>query len=473
MNRRTFLRYGATAAGTVALGPGTARTIVRAAAAIPANDRIGLGLIGTGLMGSGHVHRMLGDPGVQVLAVCDVDASRRETALALAHQKYGAQQTSGTWRGCVAHNDFREVLARPDIDAVLIATPDHWHTPISVAAANAGKDVYCEKPVSMTIDEGCRLAAAMRHHDRVFQTGTQYRSIPTIRHVVQFIRDGGLGRIKSVFTILDPLAGFLRGARFKPYAQFVPADDYTKVYTAATFALPAEPAPAGLDWPLWVGPAPWHDYHPLYHINPSPGVVPWSFCDEFGVASLTWHLSHSTDVIQYALGTERTGPVDILPPQEGAFPTMTCRYANGTLLHFVDHWGQVKDRYQAVPADARLAGLFGGVFVGETGWITTLSTGGPVEGGPDNLWARIKLPTREVNIGQNNHHANWLDCIRTRQAPSSDAEIGHRSASVGHLAYVAYRLGRSLRWDPKKEEFLGDPQANRLRSRALREPWRL
>ena len=239
------------------------------------------------------------------------------------------------------------------------------------------------------------------------------------------------------------------------------------------FPLPAEPAPEGLDWELWVGPAPWHPYNRLYHINPAPGVVPWSFCDSFGAASITWHHSHSADVIQYALGMETSGPVEILHPSGGEFPTLTCRYANGTLLHLVDHWGVVKDVYRAVPPTARLAGLFGGVFVGERGWITSMTTGGPVEGGPESLWGEMKLKSREVNPGANNHHANWFECIRTRRQPSSHEEIGHRSASLGHLTGIAYALRRSLKWDPGREEFIGDDEANRLRSRALREPWRL
>lgn len=438
-----------------------------------ANDRIGVGVIGTGLMGSGHVVRMANDPGVELLAVCDVDRSRREAAL----NRVRTQRTrSGNGRGevrCAMYNDYRELLDRVDIDAVIIATPDHWHTLQAIDAARAGKDVYCEKPVSITIEEGRRLSDTVRREGRVFQTGTQYRSIPTIRQVVNFVRNGGLGKVKAVFTILDPLAGFLRSQRFQPYAQYVNADSYARVYAPATFKLPAEPVPDGLDWELWVGPASWHDYNSLYHVNPSPGVVPWSFCDEFGAAALTWHLSHSTDVIQYALGCERIGPVEIIHPSSGEFPTMTCRYSNGTLLHFVDHWGQVKELYGAVPADARLAGLFGGVFVGEAGWITSMSTGGPVEGGPAELWDIIKLETREVNIGQNNHHENWLECIRTRRTPSSDEEIGHRSASIGHLAFISDRLGRSLKWDPVKEEFIGDEEANRLRSRAMRSPWRI
>jgi hypothetical protein len=239
------------------------------------------------------------------------------------------------------------------------------------------------------------------------------------------------------------------------------------------FALPAEPVPEGLDWDLFVGPAPWRDFNPLYHANPSPGVVPWSFDSAFGVASTTWHLSHSTDVIQWALGMERSGPVEVLHPEDSDFPTFTCRYATGTLLHFVEHWGQVKDLYRAVPADARLAGNFGGVFVGERGWITTLSTGGPVEGGPAELFDALKLPTREVNIGANNHHANWLDCVRHRGVPSCDEEVGHRSASVGHLVYLSAWVGRSIRWDPAAEQVTDCDAANRLRGRAPRAPWRL
>jgi hypothetical protein len=356
---------------------------------------------------------------------------------------------------------------------VVIATPDHWHALQSIDAAIAGKDVYCEKPISVTIQEGRRVVETVRRYGRVFQTGTQYRSIPTIRRVCQFIREGGLGKVQAVFTPLNSLAGWLNSERFKPYAQVVNADRCGSSYVPMDFPLPAEPVPEGLDWDRWVGPAPWRPYNRLYHMNPSPGVVPWSFCDAFGVTSSTWFLSHAADVIQYALGMETSGPVEIIHPASGQFPTLTCRYASGTLLHFVDHWGQVKDLYQAVPPTARLAGNFGGVFVGERGWVTTMSTGGPVEGGPEELFKDLALPTREVNIGANNHHANWLECIRSRKPPSSDEEIGHRSASLGHVAYVACGTGRSLKWDPAKEEFTDFAAANRRRSRAARAPWRI
>jgi hypothetical protein len=422
-------------------------------------------------MGSGHLRRLASDPDFQLVAVCDVDRERRETGKVIVDQMYATERSKGQYQGCATYNNYRDILDRPDIDAVLIATPDHWHAWQAIEAAKAGKDVYCEKPVSLTMDEGRRIVQAVRRYGRVFQTGTQYRSIPTIRQVCQFVRQGGLGRIKSVFTILSNLNSFIGAERFKPYSKIMNPAVCGKSYVPMDFALPGEPVPEGLDWDLWVGPAPWRPYHHLYHINPSPGVVPWSFCEDFGVTSSTWHLSHSIDVIQYALGVENSGPVEIIHPASGEFPTLTCKFANGTLLHFVDHWGVVKDVYRAVPADARLAGLFGGIFVGERGWVTSMSTGGPIEGGPAELFAEMNLKTREVEIGANNHHANWLECIRTRQSPSSNEEIGHRSAAIGHLTNIAFWTGRSLQWDPVRETFLNDDYANRLLTRATRPPW--
>ena len=234
--------------------------------------------------------------------------------------------------------------------------------------------------------------------------------------------------------------------------------------------LPAEPVPDGLDWDLWVGPAAWQPYHPLYHTNPSPGVVPWSFAESFGTVSSTWFHSHAADVIQYALGMENSGPVEIIHPSSGQFPTLTCRYGNGVLLHHVDHWQQVIDLYKAVPAGSRLEGNFGGVFVGERGWLTSMTTGGRLEGQPDQLFQEMKIKNREVTLA-NGHHANWFDCIRQRTVPSAAEELGHRAASLGHLVIIGHQSRRSLKWDPATEEFIGDEDANRLRARARREPW--
>lgn len=417
----------------------------------PAN-RVTVGLIGIGVMGSGHLALATGSPAMHVLAVCDVDASRREKAREFVESAYAAKRASGTYSGCSGYNDFRELLARQDIDAVIIATPDHWHSPIAAAAAAAGKDVYCEKPVSITIAEGRKMVSTIRRYGRVFQTGSQYRSMQTVRRVCEFVRAGGLDKIRSAFALWSRIGEF-GGSPF-------PVDPN----------LPAEPVPDGLDWDLWVGPASWRPYNHRYHVNPAPGVVPWAFCDAFGAASVTWHHSHSADVVQYGLGVETSGPTEIHPPGHGGFPTLTYRYANGTLFHLVDSWDMVKKLYSAVPDHAHLAGCFGGLFVGERGWVTSMFGGGPVQGAPETIFDEMGLRDREVS-GANNHHANWLDCIKNRALPSSNEEIGHRAASLGHLATIAFKIGRSLRWDPAGERFLDDPEANRLLSRANREPW--
>ncbi len=432
------------------------------------SQRITVGLIGHGTMGRGHLLRLATDPAVQVLAVCDVDRLRREEALRRVGEIYSEGRASGTRPGCVAYNDYRELLARSDIDAVVIATPDHWHALQAIDAARAGKDIYCEKPVSVTIREGRRLVETVRRYGRVFQTGTQYRSIPKIRAVCEFVRAGGLGKVKSVFTLWQNLGGM--AGRFQPYAQRLDFARIVGSYVPVNAYLPGEPVPDGLDWDLWVGPAPWQPYHSLFHTNPSPGVVPWSFAEAFGVVSSTWFHSHAADVIQYALGMESSGPVEIIHPSSGRFPTLTCRYGNGVLLHHVDHWKQVIDLYKAVPAGARLEGNFGGVFVGERGWLTSMTTGGRLEGQPDQLFQEMKLQNREVSLA-NGHHANWFDCIRQRTAPSASEELGHRAASLGHLVIIAHHARRSLTWDPANEAFVGDEQANRMRARALRKPW--
>ncbi len=468
--RRRFLGRAAAFSGTVvvpwvipSLGRGTTGKLAP-------SERITVGLIGKGIMGSGHLRRLVGDRQIQVLAVCDVDRVRRGDGRKLVNETY-SQRSGKTYRGCAAYNNYRDLLAREDIDAVVIVTPDHWHSSIAIDAAEAGKDVYCEKPISITVREGRELVETVRRYGRIFQTGTQYRSIPTIREVCNFVRAGGLGKVKQVFTLWNRLGGFFGAERFKPYRHLMDIEHSGRSYAPLDITLPAEPVPDGLDWDLWVGPALWRPYNPGYHLNPSPGVVPWAFCEAFGAASVTWHHSHSADVIQYALGFENSGPVEFIHPNDGKFPTLTYRYANGTLLHLVDNWNMVKNVYKAVPADARLAGNFGGVFVGENGWVTSMTTGGQIEGGPKGIFEKMKLKTRQVNIGENNHHANFFDCIKTRRKPSCPEEIGHRSASTGHLTIIAHTLKRSLKWDPKNEEFIGDEAASRLLLRSKRSPW--
>ncbi len=470
-NRITRRQYLQTAAAAFAL-PAVVPARLLAAETAPSN-RVTVALIGHGCMGQGHLRRLIGDKDFQVLAVCDPDKIRRDEGFRRVEAAYAADRDKPSYRGCTAVNDYRDVLARKDIDAVVIATPDHWHTLQSVDAVKAGKDVYCEKPVSLTVDEGRRLVQAVRRYGRIFQTGTQYRSIPAIRQVVNFVRGGGLGKVKHVFVLWSTLRGALSDPRLAKYAAALDIEKNGSSPVPLNFDLPGEPTPEGLDWDIWIGPAPAHPYNPAYHVNPIPGVVPWCFHEEFGAASVTWHHSHSADVVQYALGYENSGPVEFIHPSDGTYPTLTCRYQNGTLLHVVEHWGQVKSLYHAVPDNARLDGNFGGVFVGERGWLTSMSAGGPVTGGPEEIFNEMKMSSRAVNIGENDHHANWLNCIRTRQQPSCPEEIGHRGASLGHLTIITYRQGKNLTWDPQKEIFPNNDAANRLLTKPKRAPWQL
>jgi predicted dehydrogenase len=422
------------------------------------SNRITVGLIGRGMVGRGHLSYLAQNRVVELVALCEVDRTRLDEGMEEVAAYHADRSANGTYKGCGAYTDYRELLARDDIDAVVIATPDHWHTPLSIHAAEAGKDVYCEKPISISIDEGRQLVDAIRRHGRVFQNGSQYRTRPTIRRACDFIRKGGLGKVKSVFALWGRLNVGSDG--FRPY-------------TPLDFALPAEPVPEGLDWDLWLGPALSRPYNSRYHVNPMPGVVPWSFCEDFGVGASTWYHSHAADVVQYALGYEESGPVELIHPSNGEFPTLTYRYTNGVLFHLVEGWGQVKELYNAVPQDARLDGNFGGVVVGERGWLTTMSDNSGLTGGPEELMAEYNAPEHDVDLGGKDHHANWLECIKTRGRPHSHEEIGHRGASLGHLTIIAYKLARSLKWDPVREVFPEDEQANRLLRRTRRAPWHI
>ena len=375
LSRRAFVSRTAGALAAPWLVPASARGADGTTA--PAN-RITVGLIGRGCMGRGHLQRLVGDKDVQVLAVCDVDRSRCQEGKEVVEANYAVSRPKGSYSGCATYSDYREVLSRADIDAVVVVTPDHWHTPISVHAVKAGKDVYCEKPVSLTLRQGRALVKAVRANKRVFQTGSQYRSMQTFNEAIAFVRAGGLGKVKQVFTIWG--------------WQHVPVLGKSRV--PLNPVLPEEPVPDGLDWNQWVGPAPWHPFNHHYHRNPIPGVVPWNFCEDFGLGPSTSYHSHAADVIQYALGVEESGPVELIHPTGGGYPTLTCRYANGTLLHHVDGWGQVKELYKAVPREARLEGNFGGVFVGERGWLSILYGGGKLEAGPESLFDEMKLKRR-------------------------------------------------------------------------------
>lgn len=443
-DRRQFLKKAGSAAAAPWIIPAAAWG---GAGRTPPNDRITLGFIGVGMMGQGHHRRFLEHPEVQVLGVCDVDSWRRNTAKRRTESAYSESRPSGTYRGCAAYNDLRELLVRDDIDAVVIATGDRWHGVASVLAAEAGKDIYCEKPMSLTIYQARAMVDAVRRYGRVFQTGLQQRSAREFRLACNLVRDGALGKIHDVYVHFPG--------------------------TSREVDLPAEPVPEGLDWDLWLGPAPWRPYNSRFHTyGKPPRVVPWHFCRDFGGGNLTSNAVHAFDVVQWALGADDSGPVEVIPPETGDVAELTYRYANGARLRVVH--GKLDPRRHDIPTGwdpVTSIQAFGALYVGEQGWIH-VGRRGFLTSHPKEIVANY--PARyDHAVAVNDHHQDWLNAIRTRRRPAADVSIGCHSTIVSHLGCIAHWTGRAQKWSPDQEEFVDDDEANRLRRRAMREPLRV
>ena len=444
ITRRTFVTRSAAAL----VAPYIVRpSALGLGAAVAPSNRITLGFIGIGMMGQGHLRHCLRHPDAQVLAVCDVDKWRRDHAKAAVDAAKGQQAPGGKYRGCRAYNDLRNLLACDDIDAVVIATGDRWHAPATVLAAKAGKDIYCEKPVSLTIRGARAMVNAVRRYARVFQAGLQQRSAAEFRIATQLVRDGAIGKVRVVYV--------------------------NHPGTCGDVGLSPEPVPAGLDWDLWLGPAPWHPFNRRFHPYGRPlRVVPWHFCRDFGGGNLTSNTVHAFDVVQWGLGMDHGGPVQITPPGAGKAPVLTYTYANGVLCRVVP--GRLDKRFGFVPEGWNLSThitSFGALFVGEKGWIH-VGRRGYLQCFPQKIHEQATGLRGRKGSGTG-HHQNWFDCIRTRSRAACDVSAGCQSTIVSHLGCIAHWTGRSLKWDPAKEVFLGDSEANRWRSRAMRPPWRL
>ncbi len=460
--RRTFLSQAV--AGIAAAPWLIPASVFGKEGAPPPSERITVGSIGIGAMGQGHLRHCLSRPEAQILAVCDVDQHRRENAKRLVEQTYAARQEGGTLKeprgliaqtagvsagakaSCAAYNDLRELLDRDDIDAVIIATGDNWHGVATVMAARAGKDIYCEKPISKTIGEARAMVDAVRRYGRVCQIGLQQRSTFEFRKACRLVQDGRIGKVRTV------------------YVSHPGTNDYVN--------LPAEPVPDGLDWDLWLGPAPWRPFHSRLHIygNP-PHVTPWAFCRDLGGGNLTNNTVHAFDVVQWGLGMDASGPVEIIPPEAGQVPSLTYKYANGVLLQ-VDY--KLDPQKHSIPKgwdpDTRLQD-FGALFAGEDGWIH-VGRQGYLQAFPEAVLQDAPGDAESLPPASG-HMQNWLECIRTREEPACDVAAGCNSTIVSHLGCIAHWTRQALRWDPAREEFLDSDAANRLRSRAMRAPWQV
>ncbi len=450
ITRRAFVARSAASAAALAAPYIVRPSALGLGAAVAPSNRITLGFIGIGMMGQGHLRHCLHYPNVQILAVCDVDKWRRDNAKAAVEAAYAQQPAAGRAPArptCRAYNDLRHLLARDDIDAVVIATGDRWHAPATVLAAKAGKDIYCEKPVSLTIRGARAMVTAVRRYARVFQAGLQQRSSAEFQIATKLVRDGAIGRPRVVYV--------------------------NHPGTCGDVGLAPQPVPAGLDWDLWLGPAPWHPFNKRFHsYGRPPHVVPWHFCRDFGGGNLTSNAVHAFDVVQWGLGMDHAGPVQITPPGTAGRQVLTYTYPGDVLCRVVP--GRLDKRFGFVPEGWNLGTRitsFGALFVGEKGWIH-VGRRGYLQCFPKKLHDQAAaLRGRRGSI--TNHHQNWFDCIRTRNLTACDVSVGCQSTTVSHLGCIAHWTGRSLKWDPAGEVFAGDSEANRWRSRAMRAPWRL
>ena len=432
LTRRGFLSHVAAAAAA----PYVITSAALGAADRPAaSNRLTVGLIGNGGQGTGHVHGFTGNKMCQSLAVCDVDKGHRERAKDIVEKAYAADKRDGKYKGCDAYGDFRELLARDDIDLVLIATPDHWHGLVSIAAAKAGKDIYCEKPATRTIAEGRAVCNAVKKFARVFQTGSQERSNRNARYACELVRNGRIGKVHTVEVNLPVDHGHC--------------------------AMPKAPSPVpdGFDYNFWLGPAPDAPYYPQRcHFS-------FRYIRDYAMGEFSDRGAHVLDIAHWGMGCDDTGPVEIsgkgqYPKDElfNTFRVFKCelKYANGmTLL--------VESR-----------GPRGVKFIGDKGWINVAIHGASLSASDGEL-LKSKIGPDEIHLHESigGHREDFIKAVRTRGEAVAPAEVGHRTNSACCLCEMAMLLERPLKWDPKAEKFVNDAEADRMISRTMRPPWSL
>lgn len=428
LTRRGFLRTAGVAAGAMAF-PAIVPSSARGADGhVAPSNRLNLGFIGVGKQMGGHLNTFMRNPEVQIHSVCDVESVRRAARKGMVNKHYARAFEKPDYNGVLEFGDFRDLVARDDIDAVVIATPDHWHALTSVAACKAGKDVYCEKPLSLTIGEGKAMVDAARRYGTVFQTGSQQRSSREFRVGCELVRNGRIGKVHTVHVNVGG----------------PPVECH----------LPAQPTPPGLDWDFWLGPAPYRPYNA--DIAPSLDYDGWpnfrSYRDYSGGMMTDWG-AHHFDIAQWGLGMDETGPVEIIPPNGDDVELLTYKYANGVTMY---HGGGS-------------GGRAGVEFIGTEGRV--MVNRGYIETDPAPLKDSFIGPDEIHLYNSPGHHQDWLNCIKSRQRPICDVEIGYRSASVCHLGNTAYWLKRPLKWDPDAVQYIDDNEANRQLIRPMRDPW--
>ncbi len=423
LTRRRFLHRAAGLAA-VAAAPNIVPATALGLGGRPApSERLVLGAIGMGGMGRHDLGNFLGEADVQVVAVCDVDASRLKFAKETVDKHYGNAD-------CAATGDWREVVARDDLDAVLVATPDHWHAYIAIAAAQTGKHLYCEKPISLTVSEGRIVAKAMNRFGVTYQSGTQRRSIDCFRFAVEMAQTGKVGRLHTIHVYLAP------GRSIEPQ--------------------PVEPVPPGFDYDMWLGQAP----NAPYTAKRCHASFRWIY--DYSGGQLTDIGAHFIDLAQWGNGSEYTGPVTFEGraefPKEGLYNTpvnyhVTAGYANGIKLEYHD----------TEPRAVK--------FEGDEGWVS-VNDDGVVDAEPKSILGE-RVVDRQPWSHNRPHIRNFIDCVRSGAQPVAPPEVAHRSTTICHLGNLCLRLGRPLKWNPILERIEDDDEAQAMLSRPMRAPWDL
>ena len=443
--RREFLR---TSSALAAAGMAPYFVPASAFGATAPSNRVALACIGVGNQGALILEKFLKLKGCQVVAVCDVNRGSkgykddtqflgREPAKAMVEKHYAEQKGVGEYKGCDAYIDFREVIGRDDVDAVTVVSPDHWHATMTIAAADAKKHVYCEKPLGLTIGDGQAMIAAVRKNGIVLQTGSHERSNPIVRQACELVRNGYIGEVKRVVTNVGPHNKVGPGPGWQPM-----------------------PVPDGFDYAMWLGPAPEAPYHKdrcLYNFR---------FNYDYAGGQVANFGAHSNDMAQWGLGMDGTGPVEVecleakFLPEGSLFNAATvtkfrCRYTNGVELVC-----------QTSEPSVRC------VFEGSEGRVEVENKGQHFKTTPESL-ATVELRDDQLLYKSDDHQQNFLDCIKSGKDPAARIEIGHRSATVCHLGNIAVRMNAKLQWDPESERFVGNDDANAYLHREMRDPWQI
>ena len=420
-NRREFIKSTSGAAAGIVAAPFILKSCT-------ASKTINIGMIGNGGHGMHwNLPPFLEMADARVLAVCDVDRTRMLEAKLSVDEKYQNKD-------CATYDDFRELLARTDIDAVMISTPDHWHVPMSILAAQAGKDVICEKP-TLTIQEGRILCNVIKKNNTIYQTSIEDRAIPVYHRMAELVRNGYIGELQKIIIR-------------------VPDADVLKMKPAST---EIQPVPEGFNYDMWLGPAPEAPY--------SPGRCHWNFrwISDYSGGMLTDWGAHYVDTAQWANNSDTSGPISVEGKGE---------FLSGDIYNTANTFDLMYQYKNGVTMQVLSGGTSIG-FQGTEGWIQCLGWRGEMEASSESI-LNAELKSSDIKLyTAESEHRNFIDCVKSRKETFVPVEVGHRTASALHMGNIAMQLERKVNWDPDREEFINDEEANALRSRESRDPWKL